>query len=161
MMESIDIAVYNLAHESVCLSLPSLTHKPCSINTMSRSSSAVDEKTLQGIAAADPEQAITRGRITWQEDIRDFQHTRRLSRASLGQRRPNRESIRSARTRARQCQATLPIGFRTLSFQTSGSKEGGAFKEAHLASDSDSDGKTDLAKGFSKVDEHIVHVDTL
>ena len=67
----------------------------------------------------------TQGRLVWAEDIRqerEGRQTRRRSRAS-SQRRQSQDSIRSVQNRTNLAQTTLPIGFRTLSFEVSASKD--------------------------------------
>lgn len=108
--------------------------------------------------------AATQGRLVWAEDIRqerEGRHTRRRSRAS-SQRRQSQDSIRSVQNRTNLAQTTLPIGFRTLSFEVSASKDLSKSDnydddEKHTAKA----GTNKLAVDFSKVDEHIVPIEVL
>ena len=106
----------------------------------------------------------TQGRLVWAEDIRqerEGRHTRRRSRAS-SQRRHSQDSIRSVQNRTNLAQTTLPIGFRTLSFEVAASKDLSKSDnydddEKHTAKA----GTNKLAVDFSKVDEHIVSIEIL
>ena len=108
--------------------------------------------------------AATQGRLVWADEIRqerEGRHIRRRSRAS-SQRRHSQDSIRSVQNRTNLAQTTLPIGFRTLSFEVSASKD--LSKSENYDDDekhATKAGTNKLAVDFSKVDEHIVPIEVL
>jgi sodium/potassium-transporting ATPase subunit alpha len=107
---------------------------------------------------------VTQGRLVWGDDIRqerEGRHTRRRSRAS-SQRRLSQDSIRSVHRRTNLTQTTLPIGFRTLSFEVSASKDQSKIDDYRDDEKSTAkDGTKKLAVDFSSVDEHIVPIQVL
>jgi sodium/potassium-transporting ATPase subunit alpha len=106
----------------------------------------------------------TQGRLVWGDDIRqdrESRHTRRRSRGS-SQRRLSQDSIRSVQRRTNLTQTTLPIGFRTLSFEVSASKD--QSRNDNYEDDEKGaakDGTTKLAVDFSSVDEHTIPIEAL
>jgi sodium/potassium-transporting ATPase subunit alpha len=109
--------------------------------------------------------AATQGRLVWAENIRqerEGRHIRRRSRAS-SQRRQSQDSIRSVQNRTNLAQTTLPIGFRTLSFEVSASKDLSKSDNYEVDDEKHSAkaGTNKLAVDFSKVDEHFVPIEVL
>ncbi|KAK3650393.1 hypothetical protein LTR56_006372 [Elasticomyces elasticus] len=98
------------------------------------------------------------------DDGDDYRRTRdndlRSSFDQSRRRSASRDSIRSARSRSRQPEATLPIGFRTLSFQVSASKG-----RSDYAEKPDKSGTTKVGDkrttDFESADDHTITLEAL
>ncbi|KAK5710714.1 hypothetical protein LTR15_012870 [Elasticomyces elasticus] len=92
-------------------------------------------------------------RRTRDNDLRSsFDRSRRRS--------ASRDSIRSARSRSRQPEATLPIGFRTLSFQVSASKGRSDYAEKPGKSGTTKAGDK-RTTDFESADDHTITLEAL